>query len=103
MTTLTHLGISCRSLSNGLLTFLEGRIPVRVKLFSRSKETGREWRTRHAPSLLGLIISGGQEQKMKDSCGRGGKRHGGGHRKDGKERGEGEMVGADGQRDRQTD
>ena len=33
MTTLTHLGVSCRSLSIGLLTFLEGRIPVRVKLF----------------------------------------------------------------------
>ena len=31
--TLTHLGFSCRSLSHGLLTCLESRIPVRVKLF----------------------------------------------------------------------
>ena len=74
VTTLTHLGISCRSLSNALLTFLEGRILVRVKFFSKSEATGREWRTGHASSLLGLIISGGQGRRMKLSCGRVGKR-----------------------------
>ena len=41
MTTLTHLGISCRSLSNALLTFLEGRIPVRVKFFFQKRSNGK--------------------------------------------------------------
>ena len=100
MTTLTHLGISCRSLSNALLTFLGSRIPVRVKFFSQSEGTGRERRTRHASNLLGLIISGGQEQRMKDSRGRGGKRRGGGQGGRGKreEKGKGEKKGREGEK-----
>ena len=39
--TLTHLGFSCRSLSHGLLTFLESRIPVRVKLFFQKRSNGK--------------------------------------------------------------
>ena len=41
VTTLTHLGLSCRSLSHGLLTFLESRIPVRVKLFFQKRSNGK--------------------------------------------------------------